>query len=94
MAQPEKDPPESFLAALTGSEAGELRSRAVTRRFRRGATLVHQGEAPGRVLVIEQGRAEVTAITDDGRELVLAFSGPGDLLGEVSALGRAPVRPP
>jgi CRP/FNR family transcriptional regulator, cyclic AMP receptor protein len=37
--------------------------------------------------VIEEGRAKVTAITEDGRELVLAFGGPGDLLGELSALG-------
>jgi CRP-like cAMP-binding protein len=90
MAHPDTDPPDSFLAALTPSEACDLRSRAVTRRFRRGATLVHQGEAPGRVLVIESGRAKITAITEDGRELVLSFSGPGDLLGELSALGGGP----
>jgi CRP-like cAMP-binding protein len=90
MAQPATDLPLTFLAALTDDEAAELRSRAITRRFRRGATLMNQGEAPGRVLVIEDGRAKVTAITDDGRELVLAFSGPGDLLGELSALGGSP----
>ncbi|HEY7631379.1 MAG TPA: Crp/Fnr family transcriptional regulator [Thermoleophilaceae bacterium] len=90
MAQPATDLPLTFLAALTDDEAAELRSRAITRRFRRGATLMNQGEAPGRVLVIEEGRAKVTAITDDGRELVLAFSGPGDLLGELSALGGSP----
>jgi CRP/FNR family cyclic AMP-dependent transcriptional regulator len=90
MAAPDTDLPPTFLAALTNDEASELRSRAVTRRFRRGATLMHQGEAPGRVLVIEDGRAKVTVITDDGRELVLAFGGPGDLLGELSALGGLP----
>jgi len=84
------DPPYSFLAELTESEQHDMRSRAISRRFRRGATLVHQGEAPGRVLVIEAGRAKVTAITDDGREIVLAFTGPGDLLGELSALSGAP----
>jgi len=87
MAQPETTLPPTFLAALTEEEAADLRSRAVTRRFRRGATLMSQGEAPGRVLVIEEGRAKVSAITEDGRELVIAFSGPGDLLGELSALG-------
>jgi CRP-like cAMP-binding protein len=86
MSGPETDLPPTFLAALTDEEAGDLRSRAITRRFRRGATLMNQGEAPGRVLVIEQGRAKITAITEDGRELVLAFAGPGDLLGELSAL--------
>src|SRR4051812_32879842 len=90
MAQPDTALPPTFLASLSDGEAAELRSRAITRRFQRGATLMHQGEAPGRVLVIEDGRAKVTAITEDGRELVLAFSGPGDLLGELSALGGSP----
>jgi CRP/FNR family transcriptional regulator, cyclic AMP receptor protein len=91
MAEPDPpDLPPTFLAALTDEEAADLRSRAITRRFRRGATLMSQGEAPGRVLVLEKGRAKVTAITEDGRELVLAFSGPGDLLGELSALGGSP----
>ncbi|HET8673547.1 MAG TPA: Crp/Fnr family transcriptional regulator [Thermoleophilaceae bacterium] len=90
MAATQRDPPQSFLSELTDREERDLRGRAVSRRFRRGATLVHQGEAPGRVLVIEAGRAKVTAITDDGREIVLAFAGPGDLLGELSALSGSP----
>jgi CRP-like cAMP-binding protein len=90
MPGPETDLPPTFLAALTDEEAADLRSRAITRRFRRGATLMNQGEAPGRVLVIEEGRAKITGITEDGRELVLAFGGPGDLLGELSALGGSP----
>jgi CRP/FNR family cyclic AMP-dependent transcriptional regulator len=87
MAQPDTAFPLTFLESLSDEEAADLRSRAITRRFRRGATLMHQGEAAGRVLVIEEGRAKVTSVTEDGRELVLAFSGPGDLLGELSALG-------
>ena len=90
MAQPDTDPPASFITSLTEDELRDLRARAITRRFRTGATLMSQGEAPGRVIVIEDGRAKVTAITEDGRELVLAFSGPGDLLGELSALGGSP----
>jgi CRP/FNR family transcriptional regulator, cyclic AMP receptor protein len=90
MAQPVRDPPDSFLASLTDAEAADLRACAVRRHFRRGAMLVHQGEVPGRVLAIERGRAKVTAATDDGREVVIAFVGPGDLLGELSALGGAP----
>ncbi len=86
MVPPHTDPPQCFLAELTEREEGNLRARAVSRRFQRGATLMHQGEAPGRVLVIEAGRAKVTSVTDDGREIVLAFAGPGDLLGELSAL--------
>ncbi|HEY2601249.1 MAG TPA: Crp/Fnr family transcriptional regulator [Thermoleophilaceae bacterium] len=87
MAQPDTSLPLTFLEALSDSEASDLRARAITRRFRRGATMMSQGEEAGRVLIIESGRAKVTAITDDGREMVLAFSGPGDLLGELSTLG-------
>jgi CRP-like cAMP-binding protein len=78
---------EPFLARLTPEEAADMRSRAVSRRFARGATIMHQGEEPGRVIVIERGRAKVTALTEDGQEVVLAFREPGDLLGELSALG-------
>jgi CRP/FNR family transcriptional regulator, cyclic AMP receptor protein len=90
MAAPDTALALTFLEALTDDEAADLRSRAIPRRFRRGAPLMNQGEAPGRVLVIEKGRAKITAVTDDGREMVLAFGGPGDLLGELSALGGSP----
>jgi CRP/FNR family transcriptional regulator, cyclic AMP receptor protein len=78
---------ESFLSQLTPEEAADLRSRGVARRFARGATIMHQGEEAGRVVVLERGRAKVTVVTDDGSEVVLAFREPGDLLGELSALG-------
>ena len=64
-----------FLDQLTPDEAAELRSRAVTRHFARGATIMHQGEEAGRVLVIERGRAKVTVVTEDGTEVVFD-SGP------------------
>jgi CRP-like cAMP-binding protein len=79
-----------FLARLGADEVTALRSRGVPRHFERGATLMHQDEVPGRVLVIEQGHAKVTLLAEDGKEVVLAFRGPGDLLGEVSALGGEP----
>jgi CRP-like cAMP-binding protein len=80
----------SFLARLSVDEAAVLRSRAVARHFERGATLMHQDEVPGRVMVLERGHAKVTLLADDGKEIVLAFRGPGDLLGELSALGGEP----
>jgi CRP-like cAMP-binding protein len=76
-----------FLKQLTPQEADALRARAVFRHFARGATIMHQGEEPGRVVVIERGRAKVTVVTEDGNEVVLAFREPGDMLGELSALG-------
>jgi CRP-like cAMP-binding protein len=79
-----------FLARLNAEEQAALRSRAVPRHFARGATIVNQGEVPGRVVVIERGYAKVNATTEDGKEVVLAFRGPGDVLGEVAALSGLP----
>lgn len=90
MSEPDTGPQEPFLARLGAEELAALRSRAIPRRFARGATIMHEREIRGRVVVIESGHAKVTATTDEGKEIVLAFRGPGDLLGEVSALGGEP----
>jgi CRP/FNR family transcriptional regulator, cyclic AMP receptor protein len=79
-----------FVARLTAEELAALRRRAVVRRFARGATIVHQGEVPGRVVLIERGHAKVMATTEDGKEIVLAFRGPGDIVGEAAALSGEP----
>ncbi|HEX6715245.1 MAG TPA: Crp/Fnr family transcriptional regulator [Thermoleophilaceae bacterium] len=90
MVVSETAPAEPFLLHLAGDESAALRSRAVQRHFERGATLMHQDEIPGRVIVIERGHAKVTLLAEDGKEIVLAFRGPGDVLGEVAALGGEP----
>jgi CRP/FNR family transcriptional regulator, cyclic AMP receptor protein len=84
----ESDAP--FVARLSVDELAALRRRAVARRFARGATIVHQGEVPGRVVLIERGYAKVTATTEDGKEIVLSFRGPGDIVGESAALSGEP----
>jgi CRP-like cAMP-binding protein len=45
---------------------------------------------PGRVVLIERGHAKVTVNTEDGKEIVLAFRGPGDIIGEAAALSGEP----
>jgi CRP-like cAMP-binding protein len=90
MSVSDKRPQVPFLARLHAEELADLRSRAVARHFERGATIVHQGEIPGRVVVIERGYAKVTTTTEDGKEVVLAFRGPGDVVGELAALTGLP----
>jgi CRP-like cAMP-binding protein len=90
MSDPDTRPPEPFLARLSAEEMVGLRARSIPRRFARGATIMHEREVRGRVVVIESGHAKVSSMTDDGKEIVFAFRGPGDLLGEISALGGEP----
>ena len=60
------------------------------RTFARGQALFHEGQLADRVLILRAGRVKVTATTSNGREVVLAFRGPGELLGDQAALDGLP----
>src|SRR4051794_4103431 len=79
-----------FLGALTAPERDALEERASRRRHARGAALFREYEDSDSVVVVLAGRVKVSTVTDDGREVVLAFRGPGDLVGELSAIDRRP----
>jgi CRP/FNR family transcriptional regulator, cyclic AMP receptor protein len=79
-----------FFDSLTPSESTALESRAVRRTYQRGQALFHEYGAPDRVLVVEAGFVKLSRLSDDGREVILAIRGPGDLLGEQSAIDERP----
>jgi CRP/FNR family transcriptional regulator, cyclic AMP receptor protein len=80
----------SFLLVLSDDEQAALRERGVVRRFARGVALFHERQGSDRVLVVLDGRVKVGCTSEDGREVVLAIRGPGDLLGELSAIDGEP----
>jgi CRP-like cAMP-binding protein len=57
------------------------------RRFRPGASIMRQGDHSQSVFLVLEGRVRITLDTSDGRLIVLAVYGPGDLVGEFEALG-------
>jgi CRP/FNR family transcriptional regulator, cyclic AMP receptor protein len=77
---------EGFAASLSTDELEDLISRGVRRPFRRGSFIMTEGEASDHVVVLLSGRAKVSSYTADGKEVVLAVRGPGELLGDFSAL--------
>ena len=82
-----RDQRPSFLDRLGDEERRALLAREV-RRFKAGATLTHEGAAAAEVMILVSGRVKVTADTADGREIVLQFCGPGELIGELAVLDR------
>lgn len=58
--------------------------------FRRGQALFTEGDRGGRAFVIERGWVMLTSVAPSGREVVLGLRGPGDVIGELSALDDAP----
>ncbi|GII87809.1 Crp/Fnr family transcriptional regulator [Sphaerisporangium siamense] len=82
--------PGEFLSRLTPDEIADLTAAARGRRWRRGATVMSEGDTSGWALVLTSGRVKVSSHTAGGTEVVLAIRGPGALLGDMSAISGEP----
>jgi CRP/FNR family transcriptional regulator, cyclic AMP receptor protein len=80
---------EGFLSELAADERADLEALGSVRRYRRGDVVFHQGDDAGAVLVLLEGHVKAVML-NDGREVILAFPGPGELLGELSAVDGRP----
>lgn len=76
----------AFLAALGEDDERELRALGRLRRYDAGDAIFHQGDDPGGVVIIVSGRVKIANVTAAGKEVILAFRGPGDIVGEIGAL--------
>jgi CRP-like cAMP-binding protein len=79
-----------FLDALTPEEKAWLEARGVKRSFSQGHALFHEREESDKVMLVLEGRVKIASTSEDGRERVLAFRGPGEALGELSAIDGRP----
>lgn len=80
------EPPEpgTYLALLSDDDRGSLLTCGGQRSFARGERLMHQGEPGNGVLILLQGHVKASNLDARGREAVLSFRGPGDVLGELT----------
>jgi CRP/FNR family transcriptional regulator, cyclic AMP receptor protein len=67
-----------------------LRERGTSRSFRRGTALFSEGDVADRVFLIEHGWVTLRIATPAGGEVILGLWGPGDIVGELSALDGEP----
>jgi CRP/FNR family transcriptional regulator, cyclic AMP receptor protein len=79
-----------FLSSLAPADGRALQELGRTVRFHREATIFNEGDISGRVVLLIRGRVKVSSDLSEGREVVLAIRGPGDLLGELSAIDHRP----
>jgi len=79
-----------FLDALTDNEREAFRAAGRVRRFSKGEAIFHEGDDAGGVVAVVSGTVKVSLIGLGGREVVLRFSGPGELIGELAAIGGRP----
>jgi CRP-like cAMP-binding protein len=77
--------------ALAGEEVrAAFAARAGRRSYARGEALMHANEVPAEVVLLRAGRVKVSATSPAGRQVLLAFRGPDELVGELAAVDRRP----
>jgi CRP/FNR family transcriptional regulator, cyclic AMP receptor protein len=78
--------PQTFLESLTVAERDALLSAGHLRAWGVGEVLFREGDTAGSAIVIVSGLVKIHKRGPSGDELILSLCGPGDLLGEVTAV--------
>lgn len=58
--------------------------------YKTRAPVFHEGEAGGSMLIVLSGQIKISTIAAGGKEVALAFMGPGDVIGEITLLDGGP----
>ncbi|GAA3053762.1 Crp/Fnr family transcriptional regulator [Actinokineospora globicatena] len=77
---------ESLMAYLSEEDRAHVVGTGTPRVFGAGETLLRQGDPTDHVLVLVHGWARVLTRRADGQTVLVAFRGPGDVLGDLAAL--------
>jgi len=77
-------PPQGFWGLLTGDEQAILSKLGLTKSYRPGDTMCHEGDPATYLYVLVTGWVKILSVTSDGHERVLALRGQGDIVGEIA----------
>lgn len=79
-------PKQALLASLDREALGELLRDTREHKAMKGDVLLRQGDKGDLLLILLTGQVRVTVYSANGREIVLAYAGPGEVLGEIALL--------
>lgn len=54
--------------------------------YKTRAAIFHEGDPGGSLLMVLSGQIKISGVTPNGKECVLAFMGPGEVIGEITLL--------
>jgi CRP/FNR family transcriptional regulator, cyclic AMP receptor protein len=80
----ETGPAQAFWALLTDDERGVLSGLGRVTSFAPGTLMCVEGEPVTHVFILVDGWVKIQSVTSEGRELVLALRGQGDVIGELA----------
>jgi CRP-like cAMP-binding protein len=83
--------PAPSVSALVDAELWDEFVAVGTRRsYPRGSMVFVEGDPPGDVYGLIEGRVNLSALTREGREVSVAHKGPGEIFGELTAIDGLP----
>lgn len=83
--------PDTLLRALAPDQLQTLLREATRRELRPGKTIISQGDENGDfAVVVLSGGLKITMVSAGGREIILNYCGPGELVGEIAMLDSGP----
>jgi CRP/FNR family transcriptional regulator, cyclic AMP receptor protein len=75
-----------LFRGLSEARRAELVARAHVRSYGRGDTIFVMGDEGDRLMAVLDGRVRISVTSPDGREMVLAILGAGEVFGEIAVL--------
>jgi CRP-like cAMP-binding protein len=76
----------ALLGGLPDAELDSLVRKGYPRMFAKGDVIYRRGEPGDNLMVILSGQVKITNVNADFREVVLAFQGTDDIVGEIAVL--------
>jgi CRP/FNR family transcriptional regulator, cyclic AMP receptor protein len=86
MENPTSFPAGSFMGLLDPADQLEVVRDGRRMTLPAGATLLFEGDLSDRVVVVLDGAVRVFATASNGREVLVTVAGPGEIMGEMSAV--------
>jgi CRP/FNR family cyclic AMP-dependent transcriptional regulator len=87
MATTRLAPPADPLTPLQEATLRGIASTGVVRTFPRNTVLINEGDEGDTLYIVVSGKVKVYASNVAGKEIVIAFHGPGEYVGEMSLDG-------
>jgi CRP-like cAMP-binding protein len=79
-----------LLSDMSQEELGSLAALATLQEVRRRRVIFLPGDPGTSVFFVNGGRVKISRVTRDGKELTLAYRGPGEIFGELCLVDGGP----
>lgn len=79
-----------LFAGLDDHELAKIAKLSQLRTVAKDSEIFHSGDEPDAVFVVVNGKVKIVVTTSDGKELILAVLGAGQVVGEMALLDSSP----